>query len=138
MNWTPIEELKDKYETRLLLCAPELVDLDCNPDGIGMGYWQDDGLLHGLSIEECAKRDEMVDYGCFLAGKWSMQNDEWNEVACNPTHFIVMVGPKKPSRLYGEVEDAEANLQNVRDDYLRRWGWQHTCNNAGFLLDVGA
>lgn len=42
--WSPIEELgdEDKYDTNLLLCAPELVDEDCNPHGIGMGYFQDE------------------------------------------------------------------------------------------------
>lgn len=72
--WRPMSELTDKYDTNLLLCAPELVDLDCNVHGIGMGYWQD---------EEG-----------WLCAKWNMTCDEWYSVPVNPTHFIVMEGPK--------------------------------------------
>jgi len=77
--WRPIAELKDKYASGLLLCAPELIDLDCNPEGIGMGYWQDGGGVDGGNAWLCAK--------------WSMTNDEWYEKECNPTHFIQMTGP---------------------------------------------
>lgn len=95
MKWRKIAELKDKYAPNLLLCAPELVDLDCNEHGIGLGYWQDDGLLWdmALSQDECDKRDRSKDYGCFMACKWSMTNDEWMHVACTPTHFIELKGP---------------------------------------------
>jgi hypothetical protein len=89
--WRPIAELEDKYTTNLLLCAPELVDLDCNEDGIGMGYWQDDALTP--FDKNGAVREEGVDYGSFMCAKWSMSNDEWYEVPCNPTHFIEMKGP---------------------------------------------
>jgi hypothetical protein len=71
--WVPIDELKDKYDVNLLLCAPELVDADCNEHGIGMGYFQD-----GVG---------------WLACKWSMTGDKWYETSCNPTHFIKMGGP---------------------------------------------
>ena len=81
LPWHPIEELDDKYQGELLLKAPELVDLDCNREGIGLGYWQDDA---GDSLTARATE------GCFLAGKWSMTNDEWYEVEVNPTHFIVL------------------------------------------------
>lgn len=75
--WRPISELEDKYAPNLLLCAPELVDLDCNEHGVGMGYWQDDGDDSG-----------------FRACKWSMTNDEWYEARCSPTHFIILKGPQ--------------------------------------------
>lgn len=70
--WRPISEIPDKYDSDLLLCAPELVDLDCNVHGIGMGHWQDG--------ED------------WLCAKWSMTNDEWYTALVNPTHFIVMEG----------------------------------------------
>ncbi len=69
--WQPIAQLEDKYATNLLLCAPELVDADCNPAGIGMGYWQDDrddpGPVHPYDKEISPPRDEKKDYGGFLA-----------------------------------------------------------------------
>lgn len=75
--WHPISELtsQERYGTEagFLLCAPELVDLDCNTHGVGPGYWQD--------------------YEGWLAAKWSMSNDEWYEVKCNPTHFARINGP---------------------------------------------
>lgn len=77
--WQPIDELDDLYRTDVILCAPELVDLDCNVAGIGMGYYQD--APHGP--------------GQWLAAKWNMTNDEWYETEVNPTHFIVMEGPAK-------------------------------------------
>ena len=80
--WRPIAELQDKYVNNLLLHAPELVNLDCNPAGIGMGYFQDGA--------------KGKDRGLFLAAKWSMTNDEWYEVAVTPTHFILMEGPDDP------------------------------------------
>jgi len=95
--WQPIERLNDqtKYgdENGFLICAPELVDLDCNVHGVGIGYWQDDGLLWNASQEECDARDRTRDYGCWMACKWSMTNDEWSHVPCNPTHFIQIRGP---------------------------------------------
>lgn len=72
MLWQPIKELEDKYSSNLLLRAPELVNLDCNEHGVGIGYWQ----------------------GGFVAAKWSMTNDEWCEVKVTPTHFCMIVGPE--------------------------------------------
>lgn len=71
LPWRLIAELSDKYETGLLLLAPELVDLDCNVCGAGMGYWQDNG---------------------WLACKWDMTNDEWTHVPCTPTHYLKLSG----------------------------------------------
>jgi hypothetical protein len=89
--WRPIAELVDRYATNLLLCAPELVDADCNEHGVGMGYWQDDRDVP--CDKNGAVREPGVDYGGFLACKWSMTNDEWCETKVTPTHFIVMEGP---------------------------------------------
>jgi hypothetical protein len=83
LPWHPIEELHDKYQAELLLRAPELVDLDCNVNGIGMGYWQD-GAGHAPLAKERG--------GCWLACRWSMTNDEWYETEVHPTHFIVLGG----------------------------------------------
>jgi len=92
ITWHPIAELTDKYASNLMLLAPELVDLDCNEMGAGMGYWQDDGLLWHASQKECDERDPERDYGCFMACKWSMSNDEWCHVPCTPTHYAVIGG----------------------------------------------
>lgn len=83
LPWHPISELKDRYQAELLLRAPELVSLDCNRLGVGMGYWQDDGGNSPLAKEKG---------GCFIACRFSMTNDEWTEVECNPTHFIILAG----------------------------------------------
>lgn len=96
LPWRPIAELSeiDKYGNAdgFLVLAPELVDLDCNVYGAGMGFWQDDGLLWHMSQEECDKRDREKDYGCWLACQWSMTNDEWSHVPCTPTHFLRITG----------------------------------------------
>ena len=84
--WQPIALLADKYSTNLLLCAPELVDLDCNVPGIGMGYYQDDR-------DRTGPEDRRSETGGFLAAKWNMTSDEWVEVPVTPTHFIIMEGP---------------------------------------------
>lgn len=89
--WRPIAELVDRYATNLLLCAPELVDADCNEHGVGMGYWQDDRDVP--CDEHGAVHEAGVEYGGFLACRYSMTNDEWDEVRCTPTHFIVIKGP---------------------------------------------
>jgi hypothetical protein len=93
LPWRPILELvsEDKYDTNLLLCAPELIDLNCNPFGIGMGYFQDERDVP--SNEHGAVREPGVNYDGWLACKWSMTNDEWYEVKVTPTHFIKMEGP---------------------------------------------
>jgi len=96
--WRPISELQDRYATNLLLCAPELVDLDCNEHGVGPGYWQDDRDRPETSLaqarhEEPLHFDDSLDYGGFMAAKWNMTNDEWDDVKVNPTHFIIIEGP---------------------------------------------
>ena len=88
LPWRPIAELtkEERYgdHSGFLLLASELVDLDCNEHGVGMGYWQDDAeSVGGLEEEED---------GWWLACKWSMSNDEWYEVPCNPTHYIRLTG----------------------------------------------
>lgn len=90
--WRPIAELENKYANNLLLRAPELLDLDFNEHGVGLGYWQDDRdepvNVHGA----CGLPG--VDYGGWLACSWDGTNDEWRHVPCTPTHFIVLCGPK--------------------------------------------
>lgn len=107
MKWKPISELEDKYSNNLLLCAPELVDLDCNEVGIGMGYWQDG--YHEPCNEHGACGDPDVDYGAFVCCKWSMSNDEWYEQACTPTHFIILKGPK-PTKEGGVSIDLDVKI----------------------------
>jgi hypothetical protein len=92
LPWRPIAELADRYENGLLLLAPELVDLDCNPSGVGMGYWQDDGLTWSMTQEECDRLDDSEDWGSWMACKWSMTNDEWSHVVCTPTHYLKLRG----------------------------------------------
>jgi len=88
LPWHPIEELTDKYQCELLLKAPELEDGDCNVTGVGMGYWQDDWNVP--TNEHGAVREPGVEYGAWVCCKWSMSNDEWYQVECTPTHFIVL------------------------------------------------
>lgn len=98
LPWRPIAELADKYAPNLLLLAPELVDLDCNEYGVGMGYFQDDA-----GDGDC---------GSFLACKWSMTNDEWREVVVTPTHFLVLSGTRPPvtGQIEGEVVSVRAQI----------------------------
>lgn len=88
--WRPIETLVDKHEQNLLLCAPELVDLDFNEHGVGMGYYQDDRDIPCDANGACGEPG--VDYGGWLASKWD-GDDAWRHVPCTPTHYIVMEGP---------------------------------------------
>jgi hypothetical protein len=86
MPWRPIEELDERTrygdEVGFLLLAPELVDLDCNVHGVGMGYWQDGAERPGYRTED----------GSWLACKWDMTDDEWREVPCTPTHYLRLTG----------------------------------------------
>jgi hypothetical protein len=95
INWRPIEELtaEERYgdEAGFLLMAPELVDLDCNIHGVGMGYYQDDRDVP-INDQGANNPEPGVDYGGWLVGKWSMTNDEWCEVKCTPTHFCRITG----------------------------------------------
>jgi hypothetical protein len=88
LPWHPIEELTDKYQGELLLRAPELIDEDCNRLGVGLGYWQDGH--NEPSDENGACGEEGVEYGAWLACKWSMTNDEWFQKEVTPTHFLVL------------------------------------------------
>lgn len=101
MPWRPINELFDKdgkYDHEnddpngFLLMAPELVDEDCNVHGVGMGYWQDDGLTWHATQEECDAWPDDRACGAFMACKWSMTNDEWAHVCCAPTHYLRLRG----------------------------------------------
>lgn len=91
--WKPIDQLPphELHSNNLLLCAPELVDEDCNPFGIGMGYYADDRDQPYNRDGRCG--DPNVNYGGFLACKWNMTADEWYEEKITPTHFIILEGP---------------------------------------------
>ena len=80
--WKPIKELKDCYSVSLLLAAPELVDLDCNPEGIAPGYWQDGPLTAGGNEK-----------GQWIAAGYDMCHDCFVNKVCNPTHFIILEKP---------------------------------------------
>lgn len=74
--WFPISELPDKYEQRIMLASPKLVDGDTNPEGVSTGFWQD---------EE----------GWIVNG-WDMCNDEPVKIVLDyedVTHFMYVVGP---------------------------------------------
>lgn len=81
LDWRPIAEIRVSgaghrhHGHNMLLVAPELVNLDCNPLGISDGYWQDDGLS--------GDRDP----GAWLAARYDMNNDEWVKIEVTPTHF---------------------------------------------------
>jgi hypothetical protein len=121
--WRPIAELNDqtRYRSDLLLCAPELVDLDCNVRGVGPGYWQDDRDVP--TGPDGAIRKEGVDYGGFLAAKWSMTSDEWREVPVTPTHFLIIEGPMTNAQMEemlraGEALDVSGCPRDEHGDYL--------------------
>jgi len=94
LPWRPIAELttETRYgdEVGFLLLAPELIDEDCNMRGVGMGYYQDNRDVP--SDENGACGEPGVDYGGWMACKWSMTNDEWREVPCTPTHYLRLTG----------------------------------------------
>lgn len=73
--WLPIKEA-DKYGGNggsYLLHAPELIDLDFNPEGVVDGHWQDDeGWIGAI---------------------WDNYQDCWAEQTIKPTHFARIVGP---------------------------------------------
>lgn len=87
LPWRPIYELttitRQGDAAGFLIMAPELVDEDCNVHGIGMGYWDD------LANDNT---------GGWLACKWDMQNDEWREVPCQPTHYLRLKGLSVPTK----------------------------------------
>lgn len=82
--WREMAELPDKYAANLLLCAPELVDLDCNPEGVAPGYWQDGPLI-----------EDGHDEGEWIAAGYCMEHDHFVNRICRPTHFLVIVGPEE-------------------------------------------
>jgi hypothetical protein len=88
MAWRPISELtkETRYGTEegFWLCAPELVDLDCNPHGVAPGYWQDDAGSTAADADAG---------GCWLGAGYDMSNEEWVAVECHPTHFMRVRGP---------------------------------------------
>jgi hypothetical protein len=92
--WRPIEELgvEERYDTDFLLRAPELVDGDCNLQGVAPGYFQDDRDVP--CGPEGAIREEGKDYGGWMAAKWSMSNDEWYDTPVTPTHYCRIEGPQ--------------------------------------------
>ncbi len=95
LPWRPISELDKtaRYgdEAGFLLKAPELVDLDCNVHGIGLGYFQD-GRDVPCNEHGAIWGDNPEQYDGWLACKWNMQNDEWYEVKVTPTHYIRLTG----------------------------------------------
>ena len=75
--WRPISEMTEtmRYDGGYLLHAPELVDLDFNPQGVERGFWQDgEG---------------------WRAPGWDANSDVWPEegLIVNPTHFMVIEAP---------------------------------------------
>lgn len=93
--WHPISELTDKYACNLLICAPELLDLDFNEAGVGMGHWQDDA-------------GDEINAGSWEANKWNGTCDEWFTVRCNPTHFAFILGPNVVTAIEPSLTDFEA------------------------------
>jgi len=99
--WRPISELtrETRYGNDFLLCAPELVDGDCNPYGIAPGYFQDDRDRPAPSLDEVNHRvpwtssDPDRDYGGWIAARYDMHNDEYSNANVNPTHYIIWEPP---------------------------------------------
>lgn len=92
--WLPIAKLIDPYKTDLLLCAPELVDLDCNPHGVAPGYWQDGSDDDGPYWEfGDLDHSRMRVQGTWIAAGYCMQHDHWVDRVCRPTHYMIIEGP---------------------------------------------
>lgn len=70
----PVEAVQpDRF---LLVIAPELMDEDFNPTGIGQAHYQDDGTC-----------DEPVQPGAWVAPRWCNSHDDFHLRVVNPTHF---------------------------------------------------
>lgn len=76
-NGRPIEAVRD--DCFLLVIAPELLDEDFNPTGIGQAHYQDDGTV-----------DEHVEPGAWVAPQWCNCHDEYHLRVVNPTHFMLV------------------------------------------------
>lgn len=77
--WQPIEDLlnnaKLKYHA-VLLYSPEFVDLDFNPEGVYEGFFTDG------------------DGGKFLAAVWNNEQDCYDTLKVEPTHYMLKIkGP---------------------------------------------
>ena len=86
LEWQPIEEYPLDQQGRpveavnddrfLLVIAPELLDEDFNPTGIGQAHCQDGGTL-----------DEHVEPWAWVAPKWCNCHDEYHLRVVTPSHF---------------------------------------------------
>lgn len=72
-SWQLITAMADKYDGILLLAAPELIDGDWNPEGVNIGWWQDDQGWKSTA--------------------WSNHQDCSYDIIVNPTHFQRIAGP---------------------------------------------
>jgi len=103
--WLPIDYLVDRYAQNLLLRAPELYDADCNPHGVSPGFWQDGGN----------SEDPVENGGAWITAGYDMNNDEFMNLVCNPTHYMIIEGPTS-------FTDAEVDAANAagNERYIRR------------------
>lgn len=91
MAWKPIAECEDIYAPGLLICAPELVDLDFNVLGISPGFYDD---LAGPEAPDPEHPGKVFPTGSWVGLGWDGCNDEPTRVDCNPTHFLVLEIPQ--------------------------------------------
>lgn len=91
--WKPIKEITidERYNIHVIVCAPELVDLDCNPQGVAPAYFQDERDVP--SGPDGAIRTPGVCYDGWIGARYDMHNDEWHSVSVTPTHYIVVEPP---------------------------------------------
>lgn len=107
--WHPMSEMTDemRYAGGYLLHAPDLVDLDFNPQGVERGYWQDD---EG-----------------WCAPGWDANSDVWTEGrVVHPTHFMVIEPPRvaetERTFVLHDGED-EARTEELHE-FLRTVYWE--------------
>lgn len=88
--WLPIADMVDKYDGIFLLAAPELIDVDWNPEGVNIGFWQDDQGWRST--------------------QWNGSQDFTYDIIVNPTHFQRIKGPYSPE----ELEALEMDSDDVK------------------------
>ena len=93
-GWKPIASMADKYAGLFLIAAPELVHGDWNPEGVNIGWWQDDEGWRSTA--------------------WNGSQDYTYDVIVNPTHFQRIKGPYSPEELAKHDEIEPQTVDNFR------------------------
>lgn len=103
----PLEAVTD--DCFLLIFAPELLDEDFNPTGIGQAHYQDGGTC-----------DEPIEPGAWVAPKWCNSHDEFHLRVVNPTHFA-FVSPALTAP--APADAAEREVERLREAVRSHLTW---------------